>query len=188
MARALTDPAMTDELRGTVLRPVLLAKLAFDSGDLNLWTGLGNINFSGDNYTGVGNLGTVSQVEESLMVKSAVTTLNLSGIPASFIATALAEEYSERFAKLWLGMLDSSQTLIVDPFLMLTGRMDVMRIEEGGDTAVISLSVVNRMIDFELPKTRLYTPEDQKEHFPGDLGLDFTPALNDGRQVIWGKV
>ncbi len=51
------DTAMT----GAVKHPILLAKFIFDTGDLNLWNGIGDSPpFNGDVYTGTGALGGVS--------------------------------------------------------------------------------------------------------------------------------
>lgn len=186
MVRSLTA-GMVTETTGDVLEPVLFFKMAFASGDLNVWSGIGDKVFNSDTYTGVGDFGGVSNIEETGLLKAASATFTLSGIPSSIIATTLTEDYSERFAKLWLGMLDSSKAIIADPYLLFVGRMDVMEIEEGPETSIIKLSVVNRLVDLERPKERRYTAEDQKEQFSGDLGLDFVASLNDGKQIVWGK-
>jgi len=186
MARDLTA-GMVTEVTAVDLTPAVFFKMQFDSGDINVWSGIGDIVFNSDTYTGVGDLGKITEVKETILVKSAVTTFQLSGIPSSLISTALDEEYSERFAKMWLGALDSSGAIVSDPYLTLTGRMDVMEIEEGAETSIIKLTVVNRLVDLERPKSRFYTSEDQKEHFSGDLGLDFVASLNDGKQVVWGR-
>ena len=64
MTRSLTA-GMVTEATAPSLRPILLVKIAFDSGDLNLWTGIGDLVFSGDTYTGAGDLLAFSPVEES---------------------------------------------------------------------------------------------------------------------------
>ncbi len=186
MARDLTASVIT-EVTAITTEPVVLGKFEFDGGDLNLWTGIGNISFGGDVYTGAGDLVSVGTIVETQLVKAAGLTLGLSGIPSSIIAVALTENYQERPATLWLGFLDSSKALISDPFIIFSGRMDVMEIDEKGELANIRISLENRLVDLERPKTRWYTPEDQKDEFPGDLFFDFVPTLNDGRQVIWGN-
>lgn len=186
MVRALTA-GMTTEITATNLTPVLLIQMQFSDGDINLWTGISDIDFAGDTYTGVGDFGAVSSIEETALLTAATMTFSLSGIPSSNLALALGQDYSERLAKLWLGMLDSSESLVSTPYLVLTGRMDVMQIEEGPETSIIKLTVVNRLVDLERPKDRLYTAEDQKERFPGDLGLDFVASLSDGKQLVWGQ-
>jgi len=186
MVRSLTA-GMVTEVTAVNMTPVLLIKLAFPSADINLWTGISNITFNSDVYQGVGDFGGISSIEESILLSSATMTFSLSGISATNIALVLSEDYQERLVKLYLGMLDSSENLVATPYLILTGRMDVMEIEEGPEEALIRLTVVNRLVDLERPKERLYTAEDQKEHFGGDLGLDFVPSLSDGKEVVWGR-
>ncbi len=175
------DTAMT----AAVKHPILLAKFIFDSGDLNLWSGIGDITFAGDVYTGTGDLGGVSSVEETEQTKAAGVVFSISGIKSSFISTALGEDYQGRTAKLWLGAVDDAGALIADPELIFVGRMDVMTIDEGGETATLKISVENVLIALESTSERRYTPEDQKLDFPNDTGFDQVAALQDVT-ITWG--
>ena len=38
------------------VRPILLIESDFDSGDINLWNGIGQLNYGGKTYIGAGNL------------------------------------------------------------------------------------------------------------------------------------
>lgn len=187
MTRAL-DSALEVEVQEPEIVPILLVKLAFDSSDVNVWTGIGDLSFGGDTYSGVGDLGGVSELEETIILRSSGVTFTLSGIPSSLLSIALAEDYSERFAKMWFAVIDyQAKTFIGTPYLAFSGRMDVMDIDEGPEVSTISLSCENRLVDLERPKIRRYTSEDQKIDFPSDLGLDFVAGINDGKSVIWGK-
>ena len=188
MERPLTA-AMATQMTGSPVVPVLLVKMEFSSGDLNVWSGYGDIAFGGDTYTGVGDLGSVSPITETQEVAATGASFGMSGIPASMIATALAEDYQERPARMWLGALDLTidpPPLVADPYQIFAGRMDVMTIAEDAETATISVSVENRLIDLEVAKQRRYTAEDQKNEFPGDTGLDQVTALQDA-EITWGK-
>ena len=61
-----------------------------------------------------------------------------------------------------------------------------MKIDEGAETASITLNVENRLIVFDRPKERRFTHEDQQNRFAGDLGFEFVPDLQD-KEIIWGK-
>ena len=178
---AAMDTAMTAASK----HPILLAKFAFDSGDVNLWNGIGDITFNGDVYTGAGDLGGVSPVEETEQTKAAGLIFSISGIPSAFIATALGEDYQGRAAKLWFGAVNDAGAIIVDPELIFVGRMDVMTIDEAGETATIKVAVENVLIALESTSERRYTPEDQKLDFPNDTGFDQVAALQDVT-ITWG--
>ena len=80
MARSLSA-SMVTEVTSNVMSPIVLIKLEFDSGDLNLWTGIGNITFNGDTYTGAGDVIDISTVQETtklkrtLLIKKIIFTL-----------------------------------------------------------------------------------------------------------------
>lgn len=187
MARDLTGGMIT-EVTGTNIEFVLFLKLEFDSpNELFFWTGIGDQDFNGDTYNGVGDLLSIEEVEETELLKASGVTFQLSGISSSILSVALAENYQERIATLYFGAFDSSKNLVSDTFQLFSGRMDIMIIESNGEQLTVSLSVENRLIDLERPKIRRYTTEEQKELFSGDLGLDFVTSLNDGKVLVWGR-
>lgn len=186
MARSITAGMIT-EITGPIIYPIFLVKLEFPSGDVNVWSGLGDKLFNGDTYAGVGGLGGISTVQETQLLKATDLTLTLSGIPSANISLALDEDYSERPVNMWFGALDANDAIISDPILIFTGRMDIMSIREGPETSGVSLKCENRLVDLERMKLRTYTPEDQKEEFPADEGLDFVTSLFDGKKVIWAS-
>ena len=185
MARSLTA-GMVTQVTAAKLQPILLVKLEFDSADLNLWTGLGDLVFNSDTYTGAGDLLAFSPFEESDELKAVGLTGTLSGIPSSLIAIALAEDYMGRPVTVWFGALDSSNALVTDPFIVFAGLIDTMPIEDAGETATIQVQAENRLVRLEESRSRRYTPEDQATDFAGDKGLDFVVPLNDGREIVWG--
>lgn len=185
MARNI-DSALRVELTGSSVAPILLAKFSF-STVLNLWSGFGDIIFAGDTYIGVGHFGKISVIGETQLLRAAGVAFSISGIPSTNISLALTEDYSERVVKLWLGVISASRSLVGTPILLFAGRMDVMEINEQGETSNIKIKAENRLIDLERPKERRYTDKDQKNFFPNDEGLSFVSALNDGRKIVWGR-
>ncbi len=186
MVRSLTA-GMVTEVTASSLRPILLVKLEFDSGDLNLWTGIGDLVFGGDTYIGAGDLLSFSRIEETSNLKAIGMAAILSGIPSSIISIALAEDYMGRPVTIWFGSLSSTGALIADPEPIFAGLIDIVPIEDAGDTATIQIQAENRLVRLEESRVRRYTPEDQAIDYSGDKGLDFVVALNDDRAVIWGR-
>lgn len=185
MARDLSA-ALATELTSLTLSPIILVKLSFDGGDLNLWSGIGELLFDGDTYTGAGDLLSIAAIDETQGLTANGVQLSLSGIPSSIISAALTEEYQGRPAKVWLGALDDSGTLVVDPYLMFSGFMDVMKHRDEGETATFALSVENELISLERPNVRRYTTQDQSIDGFSDTGFDQVPSLQDAK-IIWGN-
>lgn len=185
MARSLTTAYKASITASRVL-PVLMFYADFPSGAVRCWSGYGNLVWDGNTYTGVGNFGGVSKIDESSDQSAKGIVFTLCGIPSALIATALGEAYQGRVCSLWLATLDSSFAPVADPYLFFSGRMDVMEIEDSGDTATIRLTGENRLIDLNRPRSRRYTHEDQQIEYPGDLGLEYVPGLQD-KKLYWGN-
>ena len=64
--------------------------------------------------------------------------------------------------------------------------MDVMTIQEDGQTATVSITVENVLVDLERPRIRKLTDEEQQSRYPGDISLQSVASLQD-RQLSWGK-
>lgn len=184
MARDLTSGFIA-EIEAKSLAVALLVTLYFDSATSYVWTGVGPLEYGGNTYLGVGSFGTVDKIEESQFVKAVGTTLQLSGIPANLLSVALSENYQGRRAEIFFAVLDTTTgAVIADPFRIFAGNMDVMEIQDTGETGTITVTVENELIDLFKPRLRYYTPEDQKTEFPDDKGLDFIAKLQD-YEVVW---
>lgn len=184
MARDVTAGTITESKKATGAKPLLLAKMQFDSGNFRVWSGRGDLPFNSEIYLGVGDLGKVSKIEEGVEQRAFGISLQISGIPPSSISLALSEELQNRKAEVWLGFFDSSYVLVVDPVLLFRGRMDTMDVKLG-KTATIAVTAESRLIDWGRPRVRRYTNADQQERFPGDLGLQFLTDAAD-KEIVWG--
>lgn len=184
MARNLTS-GMVTEVTAKSLRPIFLVKFEFDSGNVNFWSGIGDLVWNADTYTGSGDLLSISPAEESQQLKATNANFRLSGIPSSIISLALSEDYQGRMANLWFGMFDASRTIVADPFLHFKGRMDVMQPVLNGDSSTITLSVESVLVDLERPKERRYTDEDHQSANAGDKFFEFVPGLVD-KEIVLG--
>lgn len=167
------------------LRPFLAVKFEFESGDLNLWGGIGDITLFGETYIGTGDLLRLEPAGETDDLRAEGSTFTLSGVNSAIVSIALQEGYQGRPATLFIGALNADGTKVADPRPINKGRMDVMQITDQGETATVSLTVESELRAFERATSRRYTPEDQKIDFPNDLGLDFIPSLQDV-DLVWG--
>lgn len=74
--------------------------------------------------------------------------------------------------------------LVVEPYRIFTGLMDVIEFLDDGNTAILRLSVESTQLLGTRTKVYRYTSEDQKKKYPDDKGLDLVNQLQD-KQVIW---
>lgn len=184
MARNLTT-AFKNEATAATCRPFLLFQALFDSGAIRFWNGVGDLSYGGNTYTGAGHLLAMSPIDETTKVESRGVTLKLSGVPSSLIAIALAENYQDRQITVDIGFFDSTGAIVVSPFRFFSGKADVMEIQDGGDTATISLSAENDIIILQRVNERRRTHEDQKLESATDTFFKNVTSLQN-QQIVWG--
>lgn len=185
MARDITSGFQT-EIEAQSLSPAILVKGEFDGGDVLVWSGYGDIIYNAETYSGAGTLLNISEVEETQKMQANGVTFSISGIPSSLVSLALSDNYQGKPITAWFAVLDSSGSLIADPYQLFSGKMDVMEINDDGETAIITIRAENDLVDLRDARERRYTPEDQKTDYPNDLGFDFVPTIQE-IEIQWGN-
>lgn len=185
MSRSLTS-GTAGQLTQKQVYPIVLVQLTFTDGITYAWTGIGNLVWNGNTYTGVGQLGKIGPITEDTAVQAQGLELTLTGVPQNLLNEALGHCAQGNAVLVYFGFLDASGNVIADPYLAFSGRMDVPTIDEGSDTATITLTAENRLIDLDRPRLRNFTEQDQILDYPTDTGFTFVPNLQQ-LNLIWGK-
>ena len=69
MTRDLTS-GMQTAVTADLVRPITLVQCAFDSGNLNLWSGIGDLTVDSVDYVGAGSLLSINEISESSRIIS----------------------------------------------------------------------------------------------------------------------
>jgi len=185
MSRTLTT-ATANAFAASVVAPAILVDIDYASGITRLHSGIGNLTFGGNTYTGTGTLGAITDLEESIDESANGCTLSLSAASA-IIALALTEDARGRPVRIYIGALNtSSGLLIADPALFFSGLVESMSHEDNGETGTVSLHCVDETGDQERPLERRLTNEIQQQLHPGDRGLEYVADLPN-QQFTWGN-
>lgn len=187
MARNVISTIL-NKLDDAEVSPFYAVELFFDTDTVRVWTGYGDITITVANtrtYSGIGDLLSISEVQESQDISAKGINLTLSGIPSNLLTHALNTPYQGRLCNVHFGFIDWSSPANQNGMLIFTGYMDTMLIEEGAETSTITTSVESRLIDLERPRNRRYTTQNQKQRFSGDLAFDFVESLQNQR-LQWG--
>ena len=184
MARSLTG-AMITEIKSSFLRPVAFVEIEFTDGFTRVWTGIGDKSFLGFTWSGVGDLGKISPINESIQLRADGIRLSLSGIPQSMITDVLSNVRRGQAVNVYFGILDDNENIIADPYPPFKGQIDVPMIDEGGATATVTITAENLYYDLNRSRERRFTPEDQLIDFPGDLGFDYVAGIQE-LKTKWG--
>ena len=175
MPRGLGSTLIT-ALQSPAVRVIVLYEGEFVSGTLRLWSGLGELSWNGETWTGGGNLVGVGPVAESGGLQADGISVSLSGIPADLLAKALGEVRHSHTGKLWFGLLDDAGAVTGTPTLLYQGRLDTTMVKRGRTTATIALTYENQALTAQA-RERRYTHEDQQIDYPGDLGFQYVTGL-----------
>lgn len=179
-------PAMEAALIARDVRPALFFEGQFPSGYLRLWTGLGDIAWNGQTWTGAGNLIGVSGFDEGQDVVARGLSVSLSGVPTSLVSLAILDARQGMPGRIWVALRAADGSIIADPIQSFAGRLDVPTLADTGDTCTISITYESRLIDLNRPRELRYTHEAQQQLYPGDLGFEFVTSIQD-KEIAWGR-
>jgi hypothetical protein len=176
--RDITIDAQT-ELESAYKRPLFLVSIEFKNETIYVWTGIGDLTWSGNTYKGVGTLGQISPIVETTETQAQGITLSLSGIPLDLLGDALDNISVAGKASVYLGFLTSSGTLVADPILAFSGLTDQPSIDMSTESAMISIAVENKLTDLNRARGGRYTDADQRARHSTDKGLQYVAWLQD---------
>jgi hypothetical protein len=200
---------LIETLSDDVIHPFFAIELFFDTSTLRFWSGVGELDFGDNTYTGSGNMIAVSAIDETSDISAQGARLTLSGLPSEMISLAINEPYQGRKCFIYFGTLDvtgdrltqqnghlilnqdNSAILGEGDFRdtitqIFSGYIDQMNIDEGPETSQISVTVESRLIDLQRPRNRRYTDANQKSRFPNDKGFEFVESLQQ-KKFAWGR-
>lgn len=164
---------------------VLFAEIDHPDGTAYFWTGLGGISWSGQTWTGAGTFGAVTPIKLSTDIAIQEINFILSGVDATELAK-LSTDVRNRSGRAWIACLDDHGQVVPDPFLFVDSQLDYQTLSVADDGMSASISITARMGFYTLERgiDEAWTPERHKLEFPGDIGLDMIPGLQN-QDVLW---
>lgn len=178
--------AFQNALADQNLHIVIMFEGQFATGMVRIWSGLGDLQWDGKTWAGVGSLLGMGSIDETREVVAGGTTVSLSGVPLDLVQVAIDEARQGMPGRIWVGLVSESGSVIADPVQAFSGRLDVPEITDDENTCTITISYESRLIDLTVPRTWRYTHESQQVLFPGDLGFEYVTAIQD-REITWGR-
>ena len=182
MTRALTS-AIKTELATNNIRPVHLITIGFGT-PVNITDCIyeltSSVSGSSVTYSSSSFLLSIPQFTEETDLTKTSLNLSLSGSSQTFISTVLNEN-----VVIYRGLLNSSNALIADPFLLYKGSIDTFAIEETDTESFVTLSIVSHWADFEKSSGRKTNNNSQQRFFSTDVGMDFSSQTV--LDIKWGR-
>jgi len=179
--------AMTDR----VIRPAILVQMQFQSGNLNVWTGNGDLTWDAQTWIGAGKLAGISNIEESANLAAKGVTLQIVGTGSGIYDLVMGEKYRYRPVNIWWALVNETFDGVAYSYLMGEYTMDQVSVKDvfgsGGEAGqLITMAAENELADLFRESAAYYTNQDQQALYPGDTFFRFVTTIP-GRDVPWGK-
>lgn len=179
--------AMETALESATLRPVYLVALEFGTSTVvYLNDRARNITWDSKTWLGNGWLRPIRSIEETPEVKATGCEITLTGEITSLIALVLNDARLSNYGTVYLGFLNDADTLIVNPYLIFKGALNVPTISTQGREIELVLSYESELRGLFRQKEFRYTDQSQQAFFAGDKGFQYT-GLIENWNGFWGK-
>ena len=180
------DPVLNTALEQPAIRPIWILRMDIKDDPFQVWTGIGDLVVvgSGDTaldgftFTGLGNIGEIGVIKDSDRGSDAVK-LKLPGVDTSkdmldpIITNPRVWQF--RQAWLWFGLLDSANSIVINPFRVKTGRIDSMVLSDDGSTGSVETVIESHQAYISRALRTSYS--EQKEIDPTDTSQDYIHDL-----------
>lgn len=158
------------------------------TGDpLRACTGTRTYQFDGEDWLGIGEIAGISDIAEAADVAARPVTITLSGVDAFIVEPVLSRvNYKGRSARIYRGWLNPDETLVDDPDIIWSGRMDVgsATLDQGIAIAQMTCEpLAARLIRVNMSR---YSDEDHQLRHPGDKFFEYLPQMESKDDVTWG--
>ena len=183
MPRDISSGMLTP-LTSSYIRPCFMAAITFHTQTIYCWTGVGNLVYGGNTYTGVGDFGKLDKITEGSDVEAYGTTITLSGIDPLILSECLTDIQLGAPVTIYLAFLDGNGNIFGTPYPLFVGTVDQPTISVSTETLSISLALENKLANLLRANQRRYTNADQQIYYPGDTGYIWVESLND-QALVW---
>ncbi len=162
-----------------------LLELAFTGGTERLWSGIGDLSWNSQTWTGVGELGGFDKVAESLDKQDIGITFVLNYLDDDIRNELTTTDSTGNDASLYLGKVVASTRVASDVYELFPGFIDSVEIIDNGDSGEVRVRVASESAKLERPQSVSLTNAHQQYLFPGDQGLEFAGRMDE--PVLWGR-
>lgn len=183
--------AVREQHAGRVVRRARLVLFHFVSGPIGLWNGFGRLETTdGRIWLGLGGLGKVSGVSQSINGKAPELRFTVSGVDETFAGKVKgeAEEYFDQPVTVFSQYFTPDAQCLDAPYALTWGIMRGMEAtrsgEDGHFVRTVSISAEGPFASKKRAPFGYVTDRDQQNRFPGDMGMSRVGGI-DAKQYKW---
>ncbi|SCW61866.1 hypothetical protein SAMN02927924_01704 [Sphingobium faniae] len=193
---SLFPDTIAASLAGSRVDCAFLVRFDFASKPMRLWKGNGRLRTNdGMFWNGIGQLGSMSGIEQAVNGEAPEMSFGLSGIDAEIMRLARDEFEAEVKGRLvyvliqFFGVDDpddpDNQRPLDNPYPVCCGRCltPTFTMNQEGERSV-TIAAESLFSLRSRPRHAMYTDADQQRRFPGDKGFEFVGSLVN-KVVTW---
>jgi len=158
--------------------------LDFPSAHVRVGSWSGDLIIGGNVFTGVGTLGSVSNVPERAQLTTERWVYMLSGVDPAVVPESEIDNCFGRSVIEYEVWINPATFAVIGTEINREGTMGRVRRRDGGEPC-IEVSCETRLVILEQADGWRFTTEHQEKFFSGDLGLDFVRRM-ESITLNWG--
>ena len=151
---------------------------------LYAWSGVGPLSYDSQTWTGVGNLGGIDKVADSLQKDDIGVELTLNYLDDDLRNEVVTTNPVGADASIYLALLDADNQ-VDEAYEIFPGFVDEISILDAGNTGAINVRLASELARMARPLSFNLTDAHQKDLFPGDRGMEFASRMN--QPILWGR-
>lgn len=183
MSERSLDVDLKSGSQSSVFSFVVFVELSFPSGTVRVHNGIGTYNFNSNDWLGVGALGGITMIEETIDGVPTPITLSLSSINEDIISAIRTDNVYGRDAKIYLGAINPDQELQGTPTLWVDGYIEKKVISLGQESEV-GIVIQDDAARLNQRNNKRFTLEDHQSDWPDDKFFEFLPVVMNA-EVTW---
>lgn len=148
------------------------------------WSGVGPLPWNGQTWQGVGDLGSIDKVADSLEKDDIGVELTLNALNDDLRNEIINTNPVGVDASIYLAELNSSNA-VTESYEIFPGFVDEISIADAGNAGAINVRIASELARMARPLSFNLTDSHQKDLFPGDQGLEFAPRMD--QPILWGR-
>ena len=180
----MLNNAMKSAMKRDTVRLVLAVEIEWPNGTTRAHTGIGDLLLNDEVFVGVGNLGSISDIEQKSGDSPSRLQLGLSSFDDSVRGEVLRARYHGKPVSVWMVAMDKDYrpeaTQIIWKGSIADASVTV------GKTNSLEVIVSNRLEDWDKKRSDRFTDESQQARHPGDRLFRYVSVMAEW-PIYWGS-
>ena len=176
--------AMKAALADEAVRLILAVEVEWPNETTRAHTGMGDLSLNNELFKGVGNLGSISAIEQKSGDSPSRLQLGLSSFDDSVRGEVLRAQYHGRAVTVWLIALDEDYRTAASQIIWKGSIVDAA--VTVGETNQLEITVSNRLEDWDKKRPDRFTDESQQARHSGDRIFRYIPIMTEW-PIYWGS-